>query len=522
VISKFAIDDFIKRPRRDSRRAKRFSRGAIDRKLAKLRPRPRFHTKPKHHQKVCFLLDVKYPGYLNLLDTGLGKTKLMLDLFRYRKRCKQCACGLVLVPNTSNVWEWIEQGKEHAPTLRIVGLTGDKNERLDKLHGDADLIVTTYAGWFHLVCQLKAKRGKKKKMVIHVPTAKRLGKLFDFVCFDESTNFKNHRSLTYKTARRLSKQCTYRYCLTGTPFGRNPQDLWAQFFVVDHGYTLGETLGLFRGAFFNEKDNFWSGGTDWEFDEDNWKTVSKFLRHCSIRYRIEDCVDMPAKTENARRVLWSLETRAYYDKLIKELQGAKSFKLMDNVFMRMRQLTSGFLVVKDPEGKRFEIVFKENPKLDALVDDIKEIAPPRKVVVFNEFIKSGQFICDRLKQEGIKHLRLFGGTKDKGAVLAKFKRSPAHRVLVSSKTGAYGINLQKQANYVFLYEAPTSPIVYKQMIARVYRMGQKRKVFIREYAVKGSIDEKIRMYRKEGKDLHDLLIEDGGRQVKRVLRLLAA
>lgn len=502
VVARFAVDDFLNRPVRNSDKVKLFSSNALDKKIFELIPTPHFTTQPYLHQKACFLLGLKYPAYLFLLYMGLGKTKLILDLFSYRQRTEKLKRLLVLVPNISNIETWREQVEIHAPHLSFAGISGNREERASLILGASEVCVATYMGWLHLVCD-----NKNNKMVINEKQAKKYSQLFDQVVLDESSSFRKRKSLTYRACRRFIKYVPYRYCLTGTPFGRNPEDLWTQFYIIDSGQTLGETLGLFRAAFFTEKDDFWSGGKKYIFDKKKQKQLYDKMRNVSISYSEEECPDLPAKTYSIRPIIFSEETWAYYDKLVEELREAKgNFQLLKNTFIRMRQLASGFLAVQDPEGERIEVVFKENPKLEATIDLLHEIPFNRKVVIFNEFQKSGDILCARLKQERMPHVRLFGKTKNKAEVQHRFKETDKYRIMVSSSAGAYGGNWQV-ANYVVFYESPTCPILRTQMEKRVHRQGQNRAVFYFDLPVKGSVEEKILKYLKEGKDLFKILVE---------------
>jgi len=86
-------------------------------------------------------------------------------------------------------------------------------------------------------------------------------------------------------------------------------------------------------------------------------------------------------------------------------------------------------------------------------------------------------------------------------------------VLVISRAGAMGLNLQEQCRYILFYESPVDVLVREQMERRIYRMGQKRKCLIYDVLVRGSIEEKILEYHKEGRDLQAAIM-DGKEQPK--------
>lgn len=81
MISKAALTEFWERSLKDSSRAKRFTDEVLDKKLRKLDVET--VTEPRFAQKVSLLLGLKYASYGFLLGTGGGKTKLVLDLFKF-------------------------------------------------------------------------------------------------------------------------------------------------------------------------------------------------------------------------------------------------------------------------------------------------------------------------------------------------------------------------------------------------------------------------------------------------------
>jgi SNF2 family DNA or RNA helicase len=487
VISRFAVRRFLRRPLRDSGKAKLLSPTRVDRKLARLDPPARFATKPYQHQKITFLLNVKYPGYLDLLDMGGGKTWISLNVIRWRRRAGQIKRALVLVPNTANVAEWVEQANQHTPSLSVAGIDqATKEDRIDTLHGKQHITVMTYMGF------LRYTNDPELEDLFY--------ERFQLVVCDECSFIKNHTSETFKTLRRLRRTIPYWLLLTGTPFDKSPSYLWAQFFLVDQGGTLGPTLGLYRAAFFKEEKNYWSDFPKYVFDRSNKKQLSRMLRHSSIRYGEQECSDLPKSIYHERPLSFSDETWAYYDKLVGELADAQgNFTLVDNVYGRLRRLTSGYLVVKNPEGDKTYVVFKNNPKLDNLIELLREIPEDEKVIVWNVYHKTGDIICDRLRQEKVSHLRLYGKTRNKKEVRDRFRAGKV-RVLVCSRSGAYGLNLQV-ANHAVFYEQPDSSIVRQQMEKRIRRPGQTRRTHIWDLLVRKSIDPKILKAVKAGRDL---------------------
>ena len=92
-------------------------------------------------------------------------------------------------------------------------------------------------------------------------------------------------------------------------------------------------------------------------------------------------------------------------------------------------------------------------------------------------------------------------------MLEQFNNDDSVKVLVANhKTGGTGLNLQV-APYMVFYESPPSSIARSQAERRSWRMGQKNSVFIYDLVMKGTVDERILFYNKQGKDLLKALMD---------------
>jgi SNF2 family DNA or RNA helicase len=288
-------------------------------------------------------------------------------------------------------------------------------------------------------------------------------------------------------------------------------DLWAQFYLIDLGETLGRTISMFRDAFFNCKINYW-GGYEYTLKNNMEDKLYERIKNKSIRYSEDEVNDLPDKVYINKYVIMPDEAFGYYDKaregMIEALKGKKDYHTLQNNFIKFRQITSGFMRFKEEEtNDKFDVEFKDNPKLDMLEELLLDVPSTSKVVIFNEFQKSGDMICARLKKLKIKHSRLYGGTKDKEKARDKFLNDKKCKVfVVNSQSGGVGLNLQI-ANYCVSYESPVSPIVRKQAEKRCHRDGSERTVFFYDIVMRDSVDEKILEYLEEGKDLFEAIVE---------------
>jgi SNF2 family DNA or RNA helicase len=244
MISPNSIKEYLGRENlRDSALVKVKDEAHLDSRLAELTNNFKFTTNLRKHQKAGVLLTLRRKAYMLLFDMGLGKTATSLACIEYLKSVGIVTRSIVLVPNISNLFSWENEIKKHTPSLTYASLFGDRAERQEILDGNSDILIATYAGFNSFVTK-KVKVKKKNQLVIDKDLATKYSNYFQMVIWDEIPAAKNIHSLIFKAAKWLSAACEYRIGLTGTPFGKDPQDLWAQFYLIDNGETLGETLGL--------------------------------------------------------------------------------------------------------------------------------------------------------------------------------------------------------------------------------------------------------------------------------------
>lgn len=510
MISKSAIDEFHNRNLEDWSWLKEVPESDIQELLKDIAPDFSFKTKPYAHQLPCFVIGIKNSNFLFYLDPGTGKTLISISIIDYLKQQGKLKSALILSPNTSTVATWADQTKLHSD-LSYIELTGTAEERWKLMDKEADLFFLNYTGLQVMTTETKKNQKTKKNGWVPIPQLiKKFQDKFNVVIYDESHYLKSRQSLNYEICNELSKTCEYRYGLSGTPFGRQIEDLWTQFHLIDRGETLGEFITLFRQAFFDVKVNKW-GGYEYTFIKKYEKDLNKRLQNKSIRYAEEECNSLPDKIYKKIVIPFTAEGYEYYKHAVAGIIEAKgNITEIKNAFVRLRQITSGFLKYKNDEGEEIEIIFTENPKLDALCDFIQSLPEDEKVVVFNEYIKSGDLISERFKKLKIKHTRLFGGTKDKKDVKEVFLKDKNCRVfLANTIAGGTGIDgLQDVARYIIYFESPVSSIIRRQSEKRLHRSGQKKRTFIVDITVRNSIDERVLAYLKEGKDLFDALLAD--------------
>jgi SNF2 family DNA or RNA helicase len=479
----------------------------------------KFKYKPYKHQAASLIAGISNSNFLYFLDMGTGKSAIASWLIEYRKQLskinKKC---LILVPNVSLIGNWQRELTKQS-NMSFIGLYGNEKEKLERLKNNTDICILNYQGLPTIVAD-RVGDGRKKKNVINDKKLINFISNFDAVIYDEihSSGLSNRSTLTFKICANISRACKFRYGLTGTPFGRNPANLWSQFYLIDFGETLGKSVTFFRNVFFSITKNYW-GGIDYTLKSSMEQVLHDKIKNKSLRYSEEEANTLPEKIFITKTVEFPKESQIYYDdakkNMVAEVRAisnstGKEYSILKNTFVNLRMLTSGYIRYKDEDdenSERIDIPFKENPKLDMLEELLLEMPDSSKAVIFFEYTASGKLIRERLKKLKIKHSYLAGSTKDKDGACKKFINDDKCKILVTnSKSGGVGLDLQV-ANYVIFFESPVSPIIRKQAEKRCHRTGQSKRVFFYDIIMENSIDEKIIQYIEQGKKLFSKIIE---------------
>lgn len=464
-----------------------------------------FKMKPFLHQVACFLLGTIKPNFLFYLDPGVGKSAIALSLISYFKNkggIKRKT--LILVPYTITIESWTEQVELHS-NLTYTPLLGTTQQRWKQLENcNTDLVGLSYPGLNAMVTDI-VKLKKKGKRVINKEKLQNFIQYFDAVILDEIHFLKGHSTLSTEICTYITEFCKYKYGLTGTPFGKNLQDLWSQFYLMDFGETLGHNISWYRNIFFKQKPGYW-GGFDYVINPVMKPILTQIIKNISIRYEESEVTELPQKVNIIKHLVLGEQAKNIYKNIISEIKDVNwQFKDVENIFIRLSQVCSGFIKLKTEEGEEVELVFNENAKLEALIELLDEIGDDEKLVVFNHFTKTGDIICDRLEKEKIGYTRLYSGTKNKGEGLSKFKKDKDCRVyVINTASGSMSLNLQNARYVVFFEYAPQ--IIRMQACKRVHRTGQTRRVFEYDFIIKHSIEEKLHKGLQEGKELFNEIL----------------
>lgn len=139
--------------------------------------------------------------------------------------------------------------------------------------------------------------------------------------------------------------------------------------------------------------------------------------------------------------------------------------------------------------------YEEYPdgKVERLTEIIREVFKHgiNKIIVFAEYRKTLHYLQIRLQKAGYNSLIIHGLIQNRAEIIDEFKNNPNIHILLSSKVGSEGLDMQF-CNSMVNYDLPWNPMDIEQRIGRIDRFGQQSEVVnIYSMVVAGSIQEDI-------------------------------
>ena len=410
-------------------------------------------------------------------DMGLGKTLQAIALLSkvHEEKKKK---SMVIMPK-SLIYNWENEIKRFSPKLKV-GVYYGINRDFSLLK-KVDIILTTYG-------------------TIRNDIENLLEQKFDLLVLDESQNIKNINSQTTKAVLLLDAK--KRVALSGTPIENNLLELYSLFRFLNP-----EMFGSVQ-EFTNDYIVPIQKYSDTSTIEELRKKIYPFLLR---RVKKEVLADLPDKIEKLVYVDMNDEHRRFYEERRKYyyslLEKNTSSQGNFDKFFVLQAINELRHIVSSPELESKKII---SSKKEVLIENVIEaIENNHKVLVFVNYLSSIESICDSLKENKIKYLKMTGQTKDRQNLVDKFQNDSRYKVFVMTlKTGGVGLNLVS-ADTIFIYDPWWNTTVENQAIDRAYRLGQDKTVFAYKMIMRNTIEEKIlKLQEIKNKLLDDLISED--------------
>ena len=509
-----------------------------------------FKRPPMSHQTkgFQFLHAVKEPALFG--DCGTGKTFMAVTFADSLIKSGQKWVFVVVCPVNLITHVWIEDALKFSdlttaslrepatrmaaqdwpvgadrkdPVVRETAAAATRKRRLtllkERFAKDADLYVINPEN-------LRDK--PKEKRVLDLCKRKQKDGYKICLIIDESSKLKSRTSRTYLSIKRIRAFCERCIIMTGTPSPNGVLDLWAQFSVLDNGKTIHPSFIDYRAEVAREitlrgLTYVGRGGknvpvTKWEQRPGAAQRIYQTIEPRMIRFRTEDCIDLPPKHFILRDVEMNAEQASIYDDmenmLFAELEGVPiTARVAATKLLKLREITGGFVISDAGQDMPLGADSPKMVELDTLLeqsiaDKMGDEGPPSKALIWAQY----QWECKTLvkryaRSYGAKGL--FGGISSgaKDAAIAAFKSDPKCRVLVCHPASAgHGLTLI-EANYAFYYSMSYNFEEFYQSYRRMSRKGQTRTMTYYFLVCPGTIDEELIEAIRAKKNLSDLITD---------------
>ena len=444
------------------------------------------HFQRYAHQQAVARRALRDMGGATLLadETGLGKT-IEAGLVAKELLLRGLARTVMIVVPASLGFQWREEmAEKFRLSFRIV-------REAAHLVDDPPLVICSYAAI--------RSRG--------------LGELLrerpvDLLVCDEAHHLKNRGTKQWKAVARVRKK--YVLLLSATPFHNRLIELKNLLDILKPGL-LGSTRA-FNKQYVDEKD---------PRKPRNLHHLQALLGEVMIRNRREEvAVKLPPRRAAIYHVDLSPEEKAYYDELsafVADEVRARAFEnpgrdgrpmavalalitLQRELCSSPRSVAGGLRKLGTSDLLAFDLgerlvgyadraeALPRWRKAEALEEILAELG--EQAVVFCEFRATLSSLGQRLAAAGIEAVPFHGGLspEERAAAIARFKAGA--RVLLATRAGAEGLNIQF-CSTVVNFDLPWNPMIVEQRIGRVHRLGQQRPVTVVNISVAGTIEARI-------------------------------
>ena len=430
--------------------------------------------KPFDHQIATSSFLTKHPRAYCLNDMGTGKTLSVLWSFDYLRSLGRATRMLVVSPLSTLDETWGNTIFRNFPHLTFSTLHGTKARRQKLLDQMVDIYIINHDG-VKILCDEIANRDDINVVVI-----------------DEIAQAARNKSTDrWKALRKIVPHPT-RLCwgLTGTPTPNAPTDAWAQCLLVTPD-TVPKYMGLFKDATMKQV-----GPYKWVPRPAATEYVANAMQP-SIRYKRDECIDLPPVTYETRSVELTPDQRDAYKHMLTKLHAEVNGQQITAVNEAVKISKLVQIAVGAAYGVDGDTIFIPASNRLKLVEEIIDEAGS-KVIVFVPFTGALNAVAEHLgKSYAVEKIQGSTSKSERDRIFGEFQRTPNPRVLVAQASAmSHGLTLT--AASVIIWFAPVNSLeTYEQACARITRPGQKLKQLI--VNIEGSPVEKVMYERLQGK-----------------------
>lgn len=424
----------------------------------------------KHQNEIADFIGENLQA-LVLADPGTGKTAAVLTAINNARAVKP-GRALVVCPKSIMGPAWAEDCEKFTPELSLTIAQAPEKNRRKAFKSNSDIVVINHDG------------------VVWLAKHPELLDDFVFLAMDESTAFKNKDAARSKAIASIKDLFTYRVAMTGTPMSNDILDVWHQAFLVDDGEHLGRRFYAFRAA-THEPEPVTRDINKWVPKEGAVEVITDLLAPISLRYKLEDCVDMPPHHMTCRQVDLGPKLREHYERMKaravlqlsedRAVEGVHAAALL----AKLQQIASG--AVYDEKGDAYELAAERYDLIAQLVYERKD-----PCIIGFTWKHQRDGLVRALERIGIDNFAVLDGDHnyDTRDLVKRFQAGEYRCLLAHPQTAGHGLTLTRAKTTIW-----ASPIfnaeLFEQLNRRIYRTGQADKTETIVLLGKDTVDEQV-------------------------------
>jgi SNF2 family DNA or RNA helicase len=404
---------------------------------------------PYEHQKATSAFLTMNDKALVLNEIGTGKTQSALWAADYLMKAGVVNKVLIVSPLSTleRVWgDAIFKGLIHR---QYNILHGTAKKRLKLLKQDVNFYIINHDGFGIISDECHG--------------------MFDLVIIDEAAVYRTPNTTRFRLFRKWvdNNPDTKLWLMTGTPTPNNPTDAWSLAKLVGSPHAP-RTFGSFRDMVMEKMGQYTYLPRPGALE-----TVKHVLQP-AVRFKREDCFDLPDTVYQTRKVELTKDQRMHYDKMMKsfitDVANGEQITAVNEAVKLQKLIQIACGVAYNDMGENVEIDCR--PRVQAVKEVIDEIGG--KVIIFVPLTGT----LHMLNKELSKHytVGVVNGAvsaRKRNIIFQEFQERTDPRVIIAHPaTMAHGLTLTAASSIIW-YGPITSNEQYVQANGRVERIGKK-------------------------------------------------
>jgi SNF2 family DNA or RNA helicase len=418
---------------------------------------------PYAHQSKTTNFILSHPRCLITSDPGTGKTRAVLDAITNLP-----GKTLVLAPLSILEAAWVDDIKKFQPNIKF-GVAYAKNRKKIFTDTSHEMVITNF------------------EAVNFLHKNPHLLKGFTTIVIDEFTAFKNKDSQRSKNLRNFISLFTYRIAMSGTPNSNSILDLWHPVLLVDDGDHLGQRFYSYRNQVCTPKFNGFAN--EWVDKPGIEQAVAARLSDITIRYKLEDCIDLPENIVRTVRTNLSPEVQRMYNDFSKDSVLYTKMGTINAVHAGARvkkllQIISGG--VYDEDGL---VQYLHQERYDIVMDLVSE--RKHSIVAFN-WRHERDALIDLATKQKISYEVIDGSVpaEKRKDIVQRFQAGHIRVLFCHPQSAGHGLTLTKATTAIWC--SPTyNAEHFQQFNRRIHRASQTQKTETILIAARNTWEEEV-------------------------------